>query len=930
MPEHWARIDSVLQAVLECPPLERDAFLRRVCDGDASLESEVRSLLASYEKAENFLERPAIESAAEAMAKDVATNRSRDELIGAVVSHYQILGRLGGGGMGVVFKAEDMRLHRYVAIKFLSSEFAGDPGSLTRFRREARAASALNHPNICTVYDIGEHEGHPFIVMELLEGATLKERLTTGRIPHDDVVRFGVEILAALEAAHHAGIAHRDVKPANIFVTRSEHVKVLDFGVAKITGELAGNDDGMATGTGAGTILGTAAYMSPEQAHGDAVDERADLWAFGVVLYEMIVGARPVAGLRTHAELPASFEPVIAQCLEPDLRRRYQRAADVRAGLELASRSSAMAPVARSRIGAAPKTKLRLAAVAGVMLLILIAVFARRWWPRPIAASPATGIEYTQITDFTDSATAPALSPDGRMVAFIRGGDSCCVGGHGQIYVKRLADGESLQLTKDDAPKFAPAFTPDGSRVAYTTFPWDTWTVPAGGGTPARLLPNAFGLTWIANGRVMFSAIKGTGLHMGVVTSAETGAERRDIYYPAHERGMAHFSSVSPDGQSVLIVEMDQTGAFQPCRLVPFDGKTSGTIFGPPGACASAAWSPDGRWMYFSARFGGGSHVWRQAFPAGTPEQITSGPTEESGVAVAPDGTSLITSIGTRQSAIWLTDAAGERAVSSEGYAWLPRFSRDGARLFYLVSDSTSAAVDLRSIDLASGRSVKLMSGRSIADYDISADEKQIAFTTRGGAAPQIWLRSFDRGTAPRLVTDAADSVSFGVSGTLLFRSLEGKMNFLDRINNDGSGRAHVVEIPIVDKEDVSPDGEWAIVRASVTSAGEFETLAVPARGGLPTKVCPPGCVSGRWSPDGRFVYVESLVGASAGKTLAIPVRPGRSLPDFSAAGLDLAAGGVDVPGTSVIEHTAVSPGPSLYAFVKTGVQRNLFRITLR
>jgi Tol biopolymer transport system component len=518
------------------------------------------------------------------------------------------------------------------------------------------------------------------------------------------------------------------------------------------------------------------------------------------------------------------------------------------------------------------------------------------------------------------------------MVAFIRGGQSCCVGGHGQIYVKRLPDGESLLLTKDDAPKFAPAFTPDGSRITYTAFPWDTWSVSAGGGTPARLLPDAFGLTWIANGRVMFSTIRGTGLHMGVVTGSETGAGRRDIYYPAHERGMAHFSSLSPDGRSVLVVEMDQTGAFQPCRLVPFDGKTSGATVGPSGACASAAWSPDGRWMYFSARVGGGSHLWRQAFPAGMPEQLTSGPTEEAGIAIAPDGRSLITSIGTGQSAIWLRDVNGERALSSEGFARMPRFSRDGARLFYLVSDSTSAADELRRIDLMSGRSEKLMAGGSIVDYDVSSDERHIAFTTRSSNTPQIWLTSFDRQAAPRLVADAADSVSFGADGALLFRSIEGNMNFLDRINNDGSGRAHVVETPIVDKEGASPDGAWAMVRAGVTSEGEFETLAVPVRGGLPVKVCPPGCLSVRWSPDGRLVYIETLIGASAGKTLAIPVQPGRSLPEFPGAGLDLAAGGLDVPGTSVIDHSTISPGPNpvTYAFVKTGVQRNLFRITLR
>ena len=289
-------------------------------------------------------------------------------------------------------------------------------------------------------------------------------------------------------------------------------------------------------------------------------------------------------------------------------------------------------------------------------------------------AGPVTSpSEYTQLTNFNDSATAPSLSPDGHMVTFIRGGAFCCAGGQGQIYVKVLPGGEAVRLTTDPAPKLGPVFTPDGSRVAYTTgLPWETWTIPVLGGQPTKLLPNAFGLSWIADQRVMFSEIKGSGMHLGVVTSTESRAERREIYFPAHERAMAHFSHLSPDGKSVLIVEMDRTPTWQPCRLAPFDGSSAGRQVGPQGACVASGWSPDGRWMYFSANVGGSSHLWRQKFPDGTPEQITFGPTEEEGVAVAPDGRSIVTSVGTHQSAIWMHDAAGERAISSEGYATFP------------------------------------------------------------------------------------------------------------------------------------------------------------------------------------------------------------------------------------------------------------------
>ena len=211
----------------------------------------------------------------------------------------------------------------------------------------------------------------------------------------------------------------------------------------------------------------------------------------------------------------------------------------------------------------------------------------------------------------------------------------------GEIYVKLIAGGEAVRLTNDGTPKYGAAFTPDGSRIAYTqvrlvadAVQWDTWTVPIGGGEPTRMLPNASGLVWIDDQRVLFSEIKGKGLHMGIVTSTTTRADKREIYFPDHERAMAHYSSLSPDRQSLLIVEMDRTATFQSCRLMPFDGRSPGRHVGPRGQCTAAAWSPGGEWMYFSVAVDGARHLWRQRFPDGEPEQITFGSTDEDGVAV--------------------------------------------------------------------------------------------------------------------------------------------------------------------------------------------------------------------------------------------------------------------------------------------------------
>jgi eukaryotic-like serine/threonine-protein kinase len=891
---------------------------------------------------------------------------SHASMIGRTLAHYQIVDKLGEGGMGVVYKARDTHLERFVAIKVLPPEKVSDPERKLRFIQEARAASALNHPNIITVHDVACEAGVDFMVMEFIPGKTLDQLIGHKGLKLNDGLRHGAQIAAALAAAHAAGIVHRDLKPGNLMVTEDGVVKVLDFGLAKLTEPSASEQavtETVKPRTEGGAVVGTIAYMSPEQAEGKKVDARSDIFSFGAVLYEMFTGRRAFQGetklstlsaiidkdpapLSTIApQTPPELEKLIARCLRKDPERRVQHIGDAKLALEelREDSESGKLPVlvhARARRFAWTYVGIALA-LAALAVGTLAWLLGRR-------SQPADRSAWVQVTNLPDSVSQPALSPDGRMLTFLRGPDTFAA--PAEIYVKMLPDGEPVQLTHDAVSKMSPVFSPDGTQIAYTTVSaggrWDTWVVPVISGQPRLWLPNASGLLWVDQGKILFSEIKDNDVHMAVETAEASRAGERDVYVPAGDRGMAHRSYPSPDKKWALVVEMDHA-VWLPCRLVPLDGSSAGKQVGPPEfGCTAAAWSPDGKWMYLNSSADGMFHIWRQRFPDGQPEQVTSGPTEEEGIAMAPDGRSFITAVGQNQASIWVHDASGDRQISLEGYSFDPEFTPDGKRLCYRILKGASPLADpceLRVVELNSGRNEALLPGFRVIGapgmaYDISQDGSEVAVAALDQEGKhRLWLAPLDRSSPPRQIPKVeGQQPKFGPGGKIYFTSKVETSFFIYSVREDGTELQRLIEQPVAGLRGVSQDRQWLLVKAPGKEGSNI--IALPVDGGLPLHVAAGGDVRTKeinlkWSGDGRSLFFSlptaSLMGS--GRTYVLPLPPGHVWARIPAEGFKSEEEIAKQPGARMIDAFDVSPGPTsaIYAVTRATVQRNLFRIPL-
>jgi len=681
-------------------------------------------------------------------------------MIGHTLGHYHVVKKIGEGGMGVVFKARDLRLGREVAIKALPEAFAFDAERLARFEREAQILASLNHPHIAAVYGLEEWDGRRFLVLEMVPGQTLAERLAVAALPVEDALRVCRQIAAALEAAHEKGIIHRDLKPANVKITPDDMVKVLDFGLAKTLGiDSAGSDltktPTMAVqGTGRGIILGTAAYMSPEQARGKPVNSRSDIWSFGCVLYETLTRRATFAGQTVSDTIanilehepdwqalpkttPAGVRVLLRRCLQKDASRRLQHIGDARVELDEAL-GPPVASDAAAGVSSVPTGSRPWRWIVGVGLAGLVAgslVVGGAMWQRRPAAPARAPMRFSAVTNFAGVEAQPSLSPDGRSVVFVSNrGDQF------GLWVGLVTGGNLIPVTPNDRNlKARPRWSPDGTRIAYARLNehglWDVWVVPALGGATRRILANASDPAWSPDGRWLAYADRSTNR---IWVCDSNGANARPVTPSAPD--LPHREpAFSRDGQRLAFVRRSG-GPYGELAVADMAPGNVRHLTEDNALVLSPVWSADDAFIYFSSSRGGTMNIWKISARGGEPEQITAGQGDDAELDLSADGKRLV--FASYRMNVNLAEVRMDAPAQRESVKWL---TTDSARLELFPA--------------------------------YSPDGKHIAyFSARNGAEKEaIWVMEADGSNAVQLVGDERVNTLarwMGDSETLVYYSM--------------------------------------------------------------------------------------------------------------------------------------------------------------
>jgi DNA-binding winged helix-turn-helix (wHTH) protein/Tol biopolymer transport system component len=749
-----------------------------------------------------------------------------ESLIGKKVSHYRILEVLGGGGMGVVYKAEDLRLGRCVAIKFLGEEFVGDRRALERFEREARAISALDYPNICTIYEVEDHQGQPFIVMQLLQGETLRQRIESAgsaksSFSQSELLDFGIQIATGLEAAHQKGIIHRDVKPANIFITNRGEIKLLDFGLAKLVGTggvagempatkqretgpqdsaLAGASKSNMTLTGA--TMGTASYMSPEQVRREQLDACSDLFSFGVVLYEMATGHQPFRGhdlqaihdailnhtppspLTLNPDLPMQLEPIIGRALEKNRENRYQSASELRADLKRLKRDSESGGVGQVLTAAAHDAAASAATVVDTTVaiqparglgrqiyfslaafaMLLMAVYAAyRYWPASKASTQLAKL--SQISHWNKPMNGARLSPDGRMVAF-----SSRVGIVEQVFVILTSGGEPLQLTHDEGNKYVSNFSPDGTEIYYgrALGADEEWAVSTLGGTPRR----------VASGCCLAPSPDGSSLFYlksashAVFRAGKSGLNEEKIYSFDNPALLPLSLLPFPNGKDLLVTAVarlsdQQIGLYK--LNVP--SRTAVDLGALPGPSDGLVWAEPGKTLLLSRNVNGLINLWNYSLVDHAFTQVTSDPGPDRSPMPDPATKGIYYVNGKSSGLLTVYHVHSNQFVEigSEN-ASQPSISPDGMRVMY-IRYVGPGKTELWMSNLDDTDKIKVASSGELFTGDWAPNGSQLAFFDNTGGDGKGYVVGVDgRGLRPiGRVEEPIDWIAWSADGKSLY-----------------------------------------------------------------------------------------------------------------------------------------------------------------
>jgi Tol biopolymer transport system component/predicted Ser/Thr protein kinase len=769
-PERWRRIEDLYHRVRECDETERARFLAEACAGDERLRGEVESLLGYTNEAERFMEEFHLEQSVPETALDSVSISEGREL-----GSYRIMSLLGAGGMGKVYLGKDTRLGRTVAIKILAREKVADAERKHRFMQEARAASALNHPNIVTLYDIATDSDIDFLVMEYVEGQSLHNRIPPNGLPLQEALAYATQIADALAAAHAAGIVHRDIKPANVMVTEKGLVKVLDFGLAKLAGateKVSPNSPTEVTRTQRGLIVGTAAYMSPEQASGKRVDTRADIFAVGVVLYEMLTGRRAFeketvlatlgavmyeepAPLGTVVKsMPPELIRIVDRCLRKDPERRIQTMADLKVALEELQESLKAPGIRLRRSWAAwmAASLLTLAAASAVFILN-----QREPPPAALAAvvKPLTSVNGWEV--------APSWSPDGTMIAFSNNKD-----GSMDLFMMPVAGGDPVQLTKSPIDEVAPRWSPDFRYLAFAADQGtgaSVYVMPALGGAERKLADTGlatlerFGdslqilgsMPWRPDAEeLLFSRAAASG-GTAIWRINVTTREESQVTFP--RPGESDFNATwSFDGERIAFDRI-RSAQYMLWTVPAAGGEPS--LVSEENTFGASAWSADSKRILFVSNRTGFRNIWEIEVASGRLRQITSGPSWDQFPIVSRNGRLAYVSFGHEvdlHSVQYETrDEARVTFTSHENY--FPSFSPDGRRLVYQSDRTANNEIWLRNAD----GSERNLTNQASADLtpEWSPDGREIVFVSNRGGKAQVWIMDSEGGSQ-RLFTSHA------------------------------------------------------------------------------------------------------------------------------------------------------------------------------